>query len=438
MRCAISQKEIKTLCAMSGGVCAFPGCGRLLVESGTDADDAVFLGEVAHIVADSRQGPRGESSLSDEDRDKHPNLILLCGDHHKIIDSQPNTYSVSVLRQMKADHETRARRWLVPSQTEPELRYTEEVIHSSLLPVTHLPEAVFAAPCAFRDGQEDEVKQRLVYPEDQTILVRFLLREGKLFTFHNLYDPNGPFVDVIDRRSIETFRATKLWPDPEGRRRYVTLLNRALFKYTSNLKIRYDPVHYRFFFPVKESGKDREVGYRPLNASKTSRKVAWQPKRRSTGQKKKHWWHLAAGIRFHQMAETQWCLSLRPERHLTTDGTTPLPPKQIGRRVTSMKSRMRNIHYLTEVNFWRDYLSGGTPHILLNFGDQAAIISTEFLSFDIQWPGVPNDDESFTNIAYEEDLFTQAEFKSAVSGETPDWDEFDEEDIEEEEDFEEL
>ena len=434
----IAQKEIKTLCALSAGVCAFPNCGKPLIESGTSSDGPVFLGEIAHIVADSRQGPRGNSSLSDEDRDKHPNLILLCGDHHKVIDSQPNTFSVAVLQQIKGDHERRTRQSSSKQWEEQKLDYKNERIHSSILPVTHFPEAVFAAPCAFRDSQEDAVKQRLAYPHDKEVLVRFLLKEGRLFSFHNLNDPNGPFADVIDRKSVETLRATEMWRDPEDRRRYVTLLNRAFFKYTSKLGIRYDPSHYRFFFPVEEAGKNREVEYRPLNACKASRNVAWQPTRKSTGEKKKHWWHLAASIRFHQMADMQWCLSLRPERHLTSDGIAPLAPKQIGRRVTSMKSKMRNINYLTEVNFWRDYLSGGTPRIVLNFGDQSAIISTEFLYFDMNWPGVPGDDKSFANVAYEDDLFTKAEYQRVIGGDSITWDEFDEQDMEEEEEFQGL
>ena len=105
----IPDKEVKALIALSGGVCAFPGCHKRLYEPGNMDDDAAFLGQVAHIVADSRQGPRGVSPLSDEDRDKHTNLLLLCGDHHKVIDSQPRTYSVSVLHRMKEDHERRIR-----------------------------------------------------------------------------------------------------------------------------------------------------------------------------------------------------------------------------------------------------------------------------------------------------------------------------------------
>jgi YD repeat-containing protein len=43
----------KIVLARSGGVCAFPGCGKCLTEPGTDDDEPAFIGEVTHIVADS-------------------------------------------------------------------------------------------------------------------------------------------------------------------------------------------------------------------------------------------------------------------------------------------------------------------------------------------------------------------------------------------------
>lgn len=75
----IPEKEMKALIANSGGVCAFPGCDKRFVEPGNDLDAAAFLGEMAHIDGDSRQGPRRDFPLPDEDRDKHTNLLLLFG-----------------------------------------------------------------------------------------------------------------------------------------------------------------------------------------------------------------------------------------------------------------------------------------------------------------------------------------------------------------------
>ena len=329
-RTDVSPKEARIVYARSGGVCAFPDCGKDLVEPGTETDDPSFIGEIAHIVADSRQGPRGTSSMSDEDRDKHPNLMLLCRNCHKKVDDQPTVYSVSVLRQIKLDHEERIRSATKPDAPAPTVTLMQETILSSLLPVTHLPDAVFEAKCDYSDTQEGLVKQRLVYPDDETELVRFLIREKKIFTFHDLRHTDGPFQSVIDPTSVAKLQSKKFWSTGEGHRRFLILLNRAMYKHTSMRGIRFDPSHYRYYFPVLEQGKEREVSYRPLNRSTDTRKVAWEPRNKATGQPKGFWCHLAVALRFHRMADNQWCLSIRPERHLTVDGEIPLSPKRSG------------------------------------------------------------------------------------------------------------
>jgi hypothetical protein len=422
----IPDKEVKTLVALSGGVCAFPGCNKRLVEPGNTADDSAFLGEMAHIVADSRQGPRGNSPMSDEDRDKHTNLLLLCGDHHKTIDSQPHTYSVPVLRRMKEDHEDRIRRATSGTAQPVPLPRTREVIHSSLLPVTYLPATVFAAPCAFHDGQDDQVKQRIRFIDGSDQLVRFLLRDGKLFTFHNLKDPDGPFRDVINQQGVETIRSERWWDDPEGHRRYVTLLNRGLYKFAARKWVRFDPAHKRFFFEATTPGQPRSEQYRPLNAKSRTKQVVWQPKNKTTGALRNFWWHQAAGLSFLRTDSKQWCFCIRPERHLTSDGKVPLPAKQIGRRVTSKKARMWNDVYLGEVNFWRCFLSDRSPNIVLNFGDQSAVIGAELLEFTVDWLGIPGDSKPFANTTYDQDLFSSTEFDDAVAGDDPEWEDDDE------------
>ena len=67
-RSRIPEKDTKILIAKARGLCSFPGCGKILVESGSSPENELFLGEIAHIVADSRQGPRGDSELSNEEK----------------------------------------------------------------------------------------------------------------------------------------------------------------------------------------------------------------------------------------------------------------------------------------------------------------------------------------------------------------------------------
>jgi hypothetical protein len=432
-RCArlsghIPAKEVKILCLMSGNVCAYPGCDRRLVEPGTEADDPAVLGEMAHIVGEKRRGPRGADKMPPSERNRHTNLVLLCGDHHKVVDSQPNTYSVPVLRQMKSDHEARIaagngrRAPGRPSRALPGVDSgARETIHSTLLPVTHLPAAVFAAPCAIPESRFEEVRDLIVYPPRREELVPFTLREGKLFAFQDLRREDGPFARAVDPSDAEVLRATDLWENPEGRRRYVNLMNRSLFKYAARFGVRYDRTHRRFYFPAQEGGQERTVRYKSLAGRRTRRQVAWRPKRKKTGEGRDFWWHLAAGLKFHQFSERQWCLSIRPERHLTEDGETPLPPVRIGRRVTRLKARMYNDLYLNEVNFWREYLSGGLPRFYLDFGEQSAVVEARLLTVYVRWPGIPGDEKPFENQRYEEDLFTLADLEEATAGEEVDW-----------------
>jgi len=93
------DKDIKILWGRSGNRCAI--CKLELTPDGTQET----LGEMAHIVARSREGPRGNETMSLADRDAYDNLILLCPTHHVQVDKDVGTWSVARLRTTKADHE---------------------------------------------------------------------------------------------------------------------------------------------------------------------------------------------------------------------------------------------------------------------------------------------------------------------------------------------
>lgn len=62
-------------------------------------------GEMAHVVASSDEGPRGDPSVPAGDRNKYENLILLCPNHHEEVDGEEERFTADVLREMKARHE---------------------------------------------------------------------------------------------------------------------------------------------------------------------------------------------------------------------------------------------------------------------------------------------------------------------------------------------
>jgi hypothetical protein len=91
-----STPMIKTLFARSGNRCAFPDCPELLVR-----DDGHIAAQICHIKASKPGGPRFDPEQSSEERNGASNLILLCANHHAVVDAQPHAYTVEVLEEMK-------------------------------------------------------------------------------------------------------------------------------------------------------------------------------------------------------------------------------------------------------------------------------------------------------------------------------------------------
>ncbi len=102
----IKEKDVKILWGKAGGVCSMASCRKKLIETTPDLPSGYdIFGYTCHIVAENPQGPRGESLLTTEQRNRYPNLILLCKTHHEMIDQQSDEWPIEKLHQVKADHE---------------------------------------------------------------------------------------------------------------------------------------------------------------------------------------------------------------------------------------------------------------------------------------------------------------------------------------------
>ena len=99
----IPEKDSKTLFLRSGNRCT--KCKRVLVINRTETDPESIIAIKAHIKGEKPQAPRYDPAMSDTKRNCYANLICVCGDCHKEIDDQPNTFSVEVLHKMKEEHE---------------------------------------------------------------------------------------------------------------------------------------------------------------------------------------------------------------------------------------------------------------------------------------------------------------------------------------------
>jgi len=94
---------VRRLDTLSGNECAHPDCSKKLI-----AEDGVsIISKICHITAASKEGPRFDDNLTDDERRGFDNLILLCDEHHVIIDNKENEtqYPTPLLKEWKRSHE---------------------------------------------------------------------------------------------------------------------------------------------------------------------------------------------------------------------------------------------------------------------------------------------------------------------------------------------
>lgn len=104
----IPQSIKYQLIARAAGRCEFPGCNKPLYEDELTKRPGRYS-NYAHIIPFEENGPRGEESKENRPQDIHSldNLMLLCWEHHKMVDTEVSDYPVEKLQRFKREHEQR-------------------------------------------------------------------------------------------------------------------------------------------------------------------------------------------------------------------------------------------------------------------------------------------------------------------------------------------
>jgi hypothetical protein len=107
---SITSKNQNLLWAISGGRCEYEGCNRIL-HTDILTKKRYNSAYIAHIVGNKPDGPRGDIVRSKLLCDNISNLMLLCNEHHNLIDKvDVEGHPESRLLVMKRQHEERIRR----------------------------------------------------------------------------------------------------------------------------------------------------------------------------------------------------------------------------------------------------------------------------------------------------------------------------------------
>lgn len=104
----ISEATILEVYVAAGGLCSFYGCNESVMKERLTNRPA-RLGNIAHIVGEKPDGPRGDDPLPLARRSEPDNLMLMCAYHHAFIDKPKHVpdYPVERLRHFKLIHEAR-------------------------------------------------------------------------------------------------------------------------------------------------------------------------------------------------------------------------------------------------------------------------------------------------------------------------------------------
>ena len=104
-----TPKTLHLLWGNAAGCCEFSGCGKRLTYDELSKIEANF-GQAAHSISSNPNGPRGNEK-SHELSDKLENLLLLCYDHHCVIDKEGvDVYPDNILIAMKESHEEKVKK----------------------------------------------------------------------------------------------------------------------------------------------------------------------------------------------------------------------------------------------------------------------------------------------------------------------------------------
>ncbi len=101
------KKTTEILAKRASYICSNPECrSATIAPSEVDEGKFIYVGEVAHIIAASSNGPRSKEAVSNDNKKDISNGIFLCSVCACMIDKNNGIdFSIDTLRQWKTNHE---------------------------------------------------------------------------------------------------------------------------------------------------------------------------------------------------------------------------------------------------------------------------------------------------------------------------------------------
>jgi hypothetical protein len=265
---------------------------------------------------------------------------------------------------------------------------------ANLLEVVGLPEVVWRAqtPClrAF-DIMEN------AHP---VTLPPFQLKPGtELLTFADLSQASSPFRPSIDCMTVEAIRISSFLTNSEGRRNFVELLNRALYRFIQSRGMLVDSFKKRCYFGRTEIGP-KEMTYQASFRQAT--RTVTKPIVSKRTDKTLYWQHESMNFGFEGF-QNEWALRILPGYVFTKDGRyTLLHYSRIGALATRKAARDFNMQVYNDIVFWTWVLADGKDSFEISLAEDHPL-SIRGLLLSCELASSPTDLDFSVEIVQKED-----------------------------------
>ncbi len=229
-----------------------------------------------------------------------------------------------------------------------------ETLISNLLPVRTLPRFVRSAPTKLRTKSE--------LPSDVR-LPPFLLKEGRLLTFHDPRKAESIFREHCSAAETEE-HALRDWRHTPDRWNWVIeLLQESMRQHLQRDRVIQDRRTKRYFF------RKRETGSVYLTWTSGTRRCVVRAPDIQNG----NWVHQGARLWFETVG-TQLYLSVEPSYVFTSDGVNPIRGPEVGPLAMMWGGKERNGTVLRHTLMWSDVLARGRKNAVITADDQTIVI----------------------------------------------------------------
>jgi transcriptional regulator with XRE-family HTH domain len=265
-----------------------------------------------------------------------------------------------------------------------------ERLYCNLLPIERLPQLVYRASVAkelmrtkadgspilpsksrLKDAIRADQEACGVEPEHR-FMPAFRVHQSRIWTFHDLEDPENALAAAIDPESIEVLDSRSFPADEPGRKLVLSLLNMALARHMFRVGLVEDRErNYRYYFPPLDGGPN-QISWIPFR--KRSVRTVAKPVVRDS--RVMYWRHMGADLRMTFIAN-RFYLQIEPTWVVTHDGSTPIGGTAATKRIARWTGPERNLQVLYHVRFWTNVLRANRKGpIKIWAGDQTIEIAT--------------------------------------------------------------